>query len=278
MFYQLESLDEKSSFLDVKVPYDEPLIFEGIKYPTVWHFFYAMKTRVNRNEIVSLPMEELDLYTNSHNPLFEVREDWMKVQIPVLDYALRYYFSFDNNRTKLENLEDIPKIFDLKCNAFLFKTPAGEGSNWYFELIKAIQEDMRKGIDINKATFKNNNKLLEKYRNYFLRNAYFQKEAIAVNKNKEKCDEYAGRGSDFGNPFPVFNGEFTLKESMRLFAVHLSETAYMDKNFKAKLMKLKGKKLGCFCCSHESTDPRYYHDNVECHTKYIANYVNTVEL
>jgi len=276
MFCQLEPLNENTDFLDPSNKFENPLIFEDLSYPTIWHFLYAMKTRSNRQHIIDLSLEKLSTYTFSYNPDFSLREDWLKVAIPVMDYALRYYFSFDVNKTKLLMLQQIPKIYDLKCDVFWFKTVAGDGENWYFELIRVIQEDLIRGIDINKVTFKNDTKLLEKYKVHFMTKSFFSKEAIAVNKEKEKCDVYVGRGSDFGNPFPVFNGEFTLEDSLRLYSVHLSENVYYNKEFRKKLLNLKGKKIGCFCPRYSTDDIRYFHNPANCHACIIANYANTI--
>lgn len=277
MFYQIEPLNEETMFLDPANKFEKPLVFDGLSYPTIWHFVFSMKTKENRQHIIDLPLEKLAIYTLSYNPDFKIREDWLKVQIPVMDFALRYYFSFEKNREKLLSLRGMPKMYDLKCDAFWFKTVAGEGENWYFELIKAIREDFSKGIDIKQTTFKNNSILLEKYKIHFLNNSKISRESIAVNKDKEKCDDYVGRGSDFGNPFPVFNGEFALEESLRLYSVHLAENAYYNKDFRKKLLKLKGKKLGCFCPKCTTDDPRYYHTPVECHAWIIANLANTIK-
>lgn len=276
MFYKLESLDEESKFLDPQNPYEVPLLFENLEYKTIWHFFFAMKTKENRNEILNLPVDVLQQYTLSYNPKFSIREDWGKVQIPVMDFALRHYFSIESNKIKLLSLVRIPKIYDVKCNSFWFKNPIGEGENWYFKLVQNIKDDLTKGIDIQKVTFKNNEALLSDYKDFFLYRSNFEKEAIAVNKRKEHCDEYVGRGSDYGNPYPVYNGEYELEDSLRLHAVLISENAYLDKKFRAKLLKLKGKKLGCFCCGFVTNDERYFTHSPECHAQTMANLINTL--
>lgn len=278
MFYKLEFPNDNLCFLDPARDFPSPLIFEGLEYPNIWYFFFAMKTKSKecRESILNIPMDALQQYTLSYNKKFEIRDDWMKVKISVMDYALRYYFSFEENKVQLRNLIRIDKIYDIKCNAFWFLNPAGDGSNWYFKLVQAIKDDLTKGIDISKVTFKNNEDLLEEYKKYFFYESTLEKEAIAVNKNKEKCDVYVGRGSPFGNPFPVFNGEFTLEDSLRLHAVQLSENAYLDKKFRKTIISLKGKKLGCFCAGYTSEDERYFLHSPECHAQTIANLANSL--
>lgn len=276
MFYKLELLDEESKFLDPQNLYEVPLEFEGIQYKSILYFFFAMKTKENREDILKIPVGSLQQYTLSHNKNFKIRDDWGKIKIPVMDFALRHYFSSENNKNKLLSITRLPKIYDLKCNCFWFKNPYGEGKNWYFRLIQNIKDDLTKGIDIQKVSFKNNDELLLDYKNHFLYSSQFEKEAIAVNKRKETCDEYVGRGSDFGNPYPVFNGEYELEDSLRLHAVLLSENACINKKFREKILKLKGKKLGCFCCAYPSSDERYFLHEPECHAQTIANLINTL--
>jgi len=67
-----------------------------------------------------------------------------------------------------------------------------------------------------------------------------------VNKYKESFDVYIGRGSKWGNPFPI------TKENKReyvidLYKVHLDNLIKTGKITIEDLRELKGKKLGCFC-------------------------------
>ena len=59
---------------------------------------------------------------------------------------------------------------------------------------------------------------------------------------------YIGRGSDFGNPFPMKNKS----ENERLkvcieFEEYLAKRIAKDANFKQKVKSLHGKTLKCFC-------------------------------
>lgn len=70
-----------------------------------------------------------------------------------------------------------------------------------------------------------------------------------VNKYKEDYDIYIGRGSYWGNPFPIDDniGE-TREVVVDKYLGHL-RTLYKDNKvrFMQELSELNGKRLGCFC-------------------------------
>lgn len=67
-----------------------------------------------------------------------------------------------------------------------------------------------------------------------------------VNKYKEEYDVYIGRGSKWGNPFPI-NDQNSREEVIEQFRVYLWEQIKSGKITKEDLRELKGKRLGCFC-------------------------------
>ena len=67
-----------------------------------------------------------------------------------------------------------------------------------------------------------------------------------VNKYKEEYDVYIGRGSIWGNPFPV-NENCSLDESLKKYKIHLSDMVKSGKITLQDLADLQGKRLGCFC-------------------------------
>lgn len=91
-----------------------------------------------------------------------------------------------------------------------------------------------------------------------------------VNKRKEQFDIYIGRGSIFGNPYshlPNTKAEYTCKtreESIELYREYFHERLNTDPYFKAEVLKLKGKTLGCFC------------KPLSCHGDIIAEYLNSL--
>lgn len=69
---------------------------------------------------------------------------------------------------------------------------------------------------------------------------------IVVNKRKEACDVYIGRGSIFGNPYPITINQ-SREQAIDLFRTFFLRLIEIDPNFKAQVLRLKGKRLGCFC-------------------------------
>lgn len=86
-----------------------------------------------------------------------------------------------------------------------------------------------------------------------------------VNLYKEPFDVYVGRPGKgqsgyFGNPF----NDGTREENISRFKFYFHERLRKDMEFKARVMSLKGKALGCFC------KPKPCHGNV------IADYLNSI--
>lgn len=68
---------------------------------------------------------------------------------------------------------------------------------------------------------------------------------VVVNKYKSEFDVYIGRGSIWGNPFTVEQyGRAQCIAMYRQYIIHRLET---EPGLLAELMKLDGKRLGCFC-------------------------------
>lgn len=96
-----------------------------------------------------------------------------------------------------------------------------------------------------------------------------------VNLRAEDYDVYigrAGRGQRgyFGNPHSVgycriCNCRHNRNESIEAYKEYFFDRLHNDPEFKARVLDLRGKKLGCFC------KPK------ACHGIVIANYVNDQE-
>ncbi|AUG88509.1 hypothetical protein PQC39_gp145 [Vibrio phage Vp_R1] len=68
-----------------------------------------------------------------------------------------------------------------------------------------------------------------------------------VNKYKEDYDIYIGRGSFWGNPYPI-DEDNPRGSTIERYRDHLRDLYRKDKvTFMNELIKLNGKKLGCFC-------------------------------
>ncbi len=79
---------------------------------------------------------------------------------------------------------------------------------------------------------------------------------------KEKYDIYIGRGSDWGNPYPIgIDGD--RDEVIRKYQYDF-DRGYL-KSSKEQLLKLRGKTLGCHC------------KPAACHGDILANYLNSLD-
>lgn len=75
-----------------------------------------------------------------------------------------------------------------------------------------------------------------------------QNEPIVVNKYKEPFDEYIGRGSKWGNPFPITDTD-TRELVIAKYKKYLWEqvNSSCGKITVDDILSLRGKRLGCFC-------------------------------
>lgn len=88
-----------------------------------------------------------------------------------------------------------------------------------------------------------------------------------VNKDQgESYDAYIGRGTPWGNPYPVGHqeGQHSREESIELFKKYFDEKLLSDPAFRNGLLGLKGLRLGCHC------------KPLACHGDIIANYLNSL--
>ncbi len=67
-----------------------------------------------------------------------------------------------------------------------------------------------------------------------------------VNKYREAYDVYIGRGSIWGNPFPI-TPENGREQVIAAYRNYLWAAIKSGKITKPMLLALEGKKLGCFC-------------------------------
>lgn len=67
-----------------------------------------------------------------------------------------------------------------------------------------------------------------------------------VNINYARFDQYIGRGSPFGNPYPI-TAEEGRDEVIRKFEIDFHARLKMDADFLRRVLALEGKILGCHC-------------------------------
>jgi hypothetical protein len=84
-----------------------------------------------------------------------------------------------------------------------------------------------------------------------------------VNKYKSQFDVYIGRPSVYGNPF-VIGRDGDRKEVISKYKAYFDEMIEKAPVFKRDILKLRGKRIACFCSP------------LACHGDVIANYLNTL--
>lgn len=92
-------------------------------------------------------------------------------------------------------------------------------------------------------------------------NCFFEEvtKTTVVNKQRSKFDVYIGRGSKWGNPYRIGidgNREQVIQKYKRDFD--------NGKFTHEELLKLRGKRLGCFC------------KPLDCHGDVLAEYLNSL--
>jgi hypothetical protein len=96
-----------------------------------------------------------------------------------------------------------------------------------------------------------------------------------VNLRLDKYDVYCGRGSLFGNPYshlPYGKHQFqvaTRDEACDRFQEHFDKRIAEDKEFKKEVLKLKDKRLGCYC--------KQKNKFVRCHVDTIKDWLDNYE-
>lgn len=74
------------------LPFDEPLIYQGISYHTPEHFYQAMKTKdiEDRKKIASAKTPKQAKHLGYKITL---RSDWEEIKLKVMMFALKYKFA-----------------------------------------------------------------------------------------------------------------------------------------------------------------------------------------
>lgn len=85
-----------------------------------------------------------------------------------------------------------------------------------------------------------------------------------VNLRKDSYDVYIGRGSIFGNPYEI--GVDGTREQVCERYEKWFNFCLRDRVFRAAVLALKDKTLGCFCCPQQ------------CHGEIIAEYLNQLDV
>lgn len=100
--------------------------------------------------------------------------------------------------------------------------------------------------------------------------------AVIVNMRCHKPDVCCDRSSIFGNPFDHNRLGITRDEACDKFEEYFSKRVLTDSEFRAKVLVLKGKKLGCWCrCLPPCNNPKCKIHR--CHVESIIKFLETNE-
>lgn len=81
--------------------------------------------------------------------------------------------------------------------------------------------------------------------NTLFSSGYNPSNITVVNKYKENYDVYIGRGSLWGNPFPV--ADYGREPCIQMYREYILKRLREENGMLMNLLNLQGKKLGCFC-------------------------------
>lgn len=92
--------------------------------------------------------------------------------------------------------------------------------------------------------------------------------ALVVNKDRgDDFDVYIGRGTPWGNPYPVgkLEGQYERDESIALYKTHFEKNIIANPSLRKGLLGLRGMRLACHC------------KPLACHGDVIVSYLNSVD-
>lgn len=92
--------------------------------------------------------------------------------------------------------------------------------------------------------------------------------AEVVNRDRnDTFDVYIGRGTPWGNPFPVgkLDGQYEREEAISLYQQHFEKNILTDPGLRRGLLGLRGLRLACHC------------KPLACHGDVIAGYLNNLD-
>ncbi|QBC45689.1 hypothetical protein C1H71_09295 [Iodobacter fluviatilis] len=79
----------------------------------------------------------------------------------------------------------------------------------------------------------------------------------------DKYDVYIGRGTPWGNPFPIGEDGMSREDVINKYRLYFEKEILTDPIKRKNILSLKGKILGCHC------------KPLPCHGDVIAEYLNT---
>ena len=123
------------------------IILDGIIYPTVEHFFQAMKTKdpIRRAEIAAAPTPGKAKRLGRH---VQLRSDWEEVKVDVMRQGLRLKFQDPKLRTMLLATGDKELVegntwHDRTWGRCICEKCGGQGENLLGQLLMELREEIR---------------------------------------------------------------------------------------------------------------------------------------
>lgn len=140
-----KGFQEEYRFLSNFWFFEKPMQYGEVSFPTVEHFFVAMKTKDNgdRVKISKMPLKGIKAYGRN----LSLREDWEDIKEDVMEYALRYKFS-QHNPGLLKQLQATEGTELIEFNYWNDKIwgvclKTGEGDNKLGKLLMKIRKESK---------------------------------------------------------------------------------------------------------------------------------------
>ena len=133
--------------------YNSPIIYNGVTFPTVEHFFQAMKT-LNPAKIIEIKDAPTPGKAKRLGRNIVLRPDWEQVKVSIMKTALRLKFDNTELREKLLATGDSYLIegntwhdnFWGSCNC---KRCENHGRNMLGQLLMEVREEISKDVWID---------------------------------------------------------------------------------------------------------------------------------
>ncbi len=130
------------------LPFDKPLIYQGIEYYTAENVYQAMK----------LPKDEVEKrrYIASLDPYgakregrkLQIRSDWDEIKLDVMEYVLRFKFAPGTSwHRKLMAIEgDIVELNNWNDEYWGVSVKTNRGQNHLGKLLMKLREEFKRGL------------------------------------------------------------------------------------------------------------------------------------
>ena len=96
----------------LSIDYPSPIEVYNIIFPTVSHYFNAMKTTTFEEIIIVSKLNDPTITDNE----FNIRPDWDDVKLSIMEYALQYKFAIPELATKLKETSGMEIINGFYMN------------------------------------------------------------------------------------------------------------------------------------------------------------------